>query len=468
MKLVDNGVVKFDYQFPLYNFFFPSQSLNVFSPSWSQLATILQDGNAPARSRALYFHIPFCESICTFCPFTRGLYKNSEAIDRYTEALLTEIEYKSSIMDLRAVPVRAIFFGGGTPSLLSPQNIHAIGEALHRHFDMAGVEEFSFECHVGSVTPERVAALGDIGVSHARFGLQTIDPQWRRLFNLEQDIGRVETAVECLVSGFEHVLCDILYGMNGSSERQTLADIDKAIAWGVSNIDIYPINNVATSVKLHKQIRVRFAEVMPALRKLNMRLLFDEHLRQKGYVPYNGHGYVHLPGEAGRLITDEYSFIYHEHVYGYADHDVLGFGVNAISCLAGNVITNTPLREQYIRQMTRGECPCQVSQHDPLLDAVKPLVLRLPYHGKAEKGRIALDRMPAGLMARLSALIEAGLIVEHAETYELTHLGWLWYSNLMFYLIPESEQNVLKRLVYERLDTPGRDITEDELIYSAG
>ncbi|MCL8307911.1 coproporphyrinogen-III oxidase family protein [Pseudomonas putida] len=465
MRLVDNGFIKFDYQFPLYNFFFPSQALNTYSPSRRQLATLLQGANDHARSRALYFHIPFCESICTFCPFTRGLYKDSQAIDRYIQALLRELEYKAELMDLRAIPVRAVFFGGGTPSLLSPRNIYEIGEALHRHFDMAAVEEFSFECHVGSVTPERVSALADIGVSHARVGLQTIDPQWRRLFNLVEDIGQVEQAVGRLVSGFDHVLCDILYGMNGSSERQTLADIDKAIELGVSNLDIYPINNAATSVKLHKSIKARFTDVMPALRKLNMKLMFDEHLRQKGYVPYNGHGYVRMPTEQGQLLSRRYAFVYHEHVYGYASHDILGFGVNAISSVAGNVITNTSLREQYIHRMLAGECVCRVSEHDPVLDAVKPLVLRLPYHGRAEKSLIELDRMPAGLMARLNALINAGLVEDQPHAYELTRLGWLWYSNLMFYLIPESEQNVLKRLVYERLDTPGRDISEDELIY---
>ncbi|WP_449432194.1 hypothetical protein [Pseudomonas putida] len=64
------------------------------------------------------------------------------------------------------------------------------------------------------------------------------------------------------------------------------------------------------------------------------------------------------------------------------------------------------------------------------------------------------------------ALIDADLVVEGKHDYRLTRLGWLWYSNIMFYLIPASEQNILKQLVFERLDTPGRDITQDELIYA--
>lgn len=468
MRLLNKGLVKFDYQFPLYNFFFPAQTHSLYEPDKRQVSEILAGANRAASSRALYFHIPFCEAICSFCPFTRGLYKSADDIDRYTHALIQEVEYKAQLVDLKAVPVRAIFFGGGTPSLLSPRNIHDIGETLHRHFDMSGVEEFSFEFNVTSVTEERARALAEIGVTHARFGLQTTDREWRQLFNLDPDIGRIECAVERLRAHFGHVLCDILYGMNGSNEQQTLADMDKAVAMGVSNIDIYPINNVATSVKLHKQIRARFTDVMPAMRKLNMKFMLDEHLRQYGYVPYNGHGYVHRSKPGSALFTNDYSFIYHEHVYGYADHDVLGFGVGAISSVAGHVVTNVGLREKYTQRMTAGEHLCQVSRHDQVLDVVKPLVLRLAYHGAVDKRLIELERVPDALMQRLNALIQSGLILEDSHCYRLTRLGWLWYTNIMFYLMPTSEQDILKRLVFERLDVPGRDITEQELIYAAG
>ncbi|WP_341962198.1 radical SAM protein [Pseudomonas sp. RC10] len=466
MKILNNGLVKFDYQFPLYNFFFPSQSHEVFRPNRTQLSQVFETANNSATSRALYFHIPFCEAICSFCPFTRGFYKNSEEIDRYTQALIKEIEYKSRVMDLKKVPVRAIFFGGGTPSLLSPRNINDIGEALHRYFDMSNVEEFSFEFHITSVSEERTRALADIGVTHARFGLQTIDPTWRKLFNLSQDITQIERAAETLVSSFQHVLCDILYGMNGSNESQTLTDIDKAVDLGVTNIDIYPINNVVTSLKLHRQIKQHTSEIFPAMRKLNMRLMIDEHMRQKGYLPYNGHGYIRQRLSREKLFASNYSFIYHEHVYGYADHDVLGFGVGGISSLAENVITNTSLREQYTIKMTSGIYECNVSQHASVLDLVKPIVLRLPYHGEIEKDKIAFSDIPSGLFTKLEEMIRAGLICETEKTYELTKLGWLWYSNIMFYLCPQSEQNILKKLVFEKLSAKGRDITKDEIIYS--
>ncbi|MDU9393403.1 radical SAM protein [Pseudomonas sp. zfem002] len=465
MKLINNGLIKFDYQFPLYNFFFPAQSSNIFAPDRKRLSSLLARASEKANSRALYFHIPFCEEICSFCPFTRGLYKSDEEIDRYTQAIINEIEYKSKIIDYRSVPIRAIFFGGGTPSLLSPKNITDISEALHRHFDMSGVEEFSFEFNITSVTPERVAALVEAGMTHARFGLQTVDATWRKLFNLNADIRKIDTAAHLLTSQVKHVLCDIIYGMNGSTEDQTLLDIDKAVSLGVSNIDIYPINNAATSVKLHKKIKETFKDVMPAIRKQNMKLMIDEHLRQKGFMPYNGHGYVSHSNPNNELITRDYSFVYHEHVYGYDDHDVLGFGTGAISSMAENVITNSTSRAQYMKSMLQDEYVCHVSSHPPLLDTVKPWILRLPYHGHLEKSKVDRSKLPDGLSKKINALIDAKLIQETANTLTVTRQGWLWYSNMMFYLMPEGEQEILKKIVHEKLNVPGRDILQNEIIY---
>jgi hypothetical protein len=177
--------------------------------------------------------------------------------------------------------------------------------------------------------------------------------------------------------------------------------------------------------------------------------------------------YVRHTSAQPTLITPDYSFIYHEHVYGYADHDLLGFGVGAISSVAQNVVTNTSLREQYITKMSAGDYVCQVSQHAPMLDLVKPVVLRLPYHGVIEKRKVAMSQLPQGLFTRLEELVKANLITETATHFELTKLGWLWHSNIMFYLIPESEQNILKKIVFEKLSSNGREITRDELIYSA-
>jgi len=138
--LSGQSLVKFDRQFPIYNFFFPSQGKARASAS---VAQVWNEPAYPVRSRALYFHIPFCDTICNFCPFTRGRYSNRAVIDEYFVTLLDEIRLKAELIDLKRVPIGAIFFGGGTPSLLDPEQIRRLGELIRATFDLSQLREFS-------------------------------------------------------------------------------------------------------------------------------------------------------------------------------------------------------------------------------------------------------------------------------------------------------------------------------------
>ncbi|MCR9655479.1 hypothetical protein NB537_11765, partial [Vibrio parahaemolyticus] len=138
LKLRPHNKMKFNAQFPVYNFFFPSQ-INIDKSL--KLSDVLLNANTGIKSRALYFHFPFCETICSFCPFTRGIYKSESDIERYVSAIIKEIELKSHLIQLNNVPIEAIFFGGGTPSLLSPEQIIKVGKAITDNFDLSKLRE---------------------------------------------------------------------------------------------------------------------------------------------------------------------------------------------------------------------------------------------------------------------------------------------------------------------------------------
>ncbi|WP_223823297.1 hypothetical protein [Candidatus Enterovibrio altilux] len=81
--------------------------------------------------------------MCLFCPFTKGLYKNHSDIDRYVSAIIKEIEIKSHLIKLNKIPIESIFFGGGTPSLLLPEQIKRVSKIIKKHFDLSKIKEFS-------------------------------------------------------------------------------------------------------------------------------------------------------------------------------------------------------------------------------------------------------------------------------------------------------------------------------------
>ena len=227
--LRQNSLVKFDRQFPIYNFFFQGHGKERESTA---LVEILESAQEITRARALYFHIPFCDTICNFCPFTRGKYSSRDVIDQYFDALLSEIRMKSEAVNLKRVPISSIFFGGGTPSLLDPDQILRIGEVIHRTFDLSQLREFSFEIEVKSLTPERAQAMRAIGVSHPRFGLQTFSPKWRDLFDLTASLQQINDATALLKETFPFQTFDILYGMSGQDEEELIADLQAAVAMG--------------------------------------------------------------------------------------------------------------------------------------------------------------------------------------------------------------------------------------------
>lgn len=461
LKLRNAEFIKFDRQFPIYNFFYPSQGASVSSPDLEQI----YGQQEIITSRSLYFHIPFCETICSFCPFTRGKYSSDEQVESYTAALVREIELKSMQIDLKKIPIKSIFFGGGTPSLLNASQIRRLGAAINAHFDLSQLKEFSFEIEVKSLDLEKANAMCEIGVSHPRFGLQTFNEGWRKKFHLTASLEDVYRASEILIDKFPFQSFDILYGMNGQDETEIISDIESAVKVGTTNIDLYPIDNVMTQVTLHREIdRAGFTRTS-ATRKFAMNVLIDQVMRHSGFMPHNGHGYVRTDATS-QVVTENYSFVYHESVYGYHDWDLMGFGTNAISSTFGYVITNSRNRENYINEVLSGAIPFSVSKHDVSNDFARPIILRLPYHGRVAKRQLEIDKIPYETIIRLKELIAEGLVVEKADSFELTKLGWYWYVNVMYYLMPRIDQVFFNNLVHKSMKNPLRTITRDEIIYN--
>src|ERR1700704_4445726 len=192
LKLIpQGGLFTFNRQLPFFNWYYPfdlhpANELNPVLP-------FLEFERHPPQRCAVYLHVPFCDTICSFCPFTRGKYDRDRDIESYVEALVGEIELKRTLIGRPTVDV--IFVGGGTPSVLSPAQIEVLGEAIHTHLDTTNLVEFTFELEVKSVTREKLEAMRRIGVNRISFGAQTFSTRHRELFSLDATLGQIrETA----------------------------------------------------------------------------------------------------------------------------------------------------------------------------------------------------------------------------------------------------------------------------------
>lgn len=450
MRLVPGStLMKFDRQLPVYNWLYPLKGQDVEALGFREVHDHLD--HSLITSRALYFHIPFCDTICTFCSLNRGLGSEGDpAIEAYVQALLKEISLKGKISALTAVPPRVIWFGGGTPTTLSADQIRRIGRAIADNFDLSRLEEFTIEMEVKSVTEEKCAAFRDIGVTKARFGLQTFSQKYRELFNITATLDQTYTAVELFRKYFTGTSFDILYGMHGQTMDEFASDIQQAIELGTVSCEFYPINHLVTSNALHGGYRGKGLQPLHYVEKMGMTVFLNHYMRASGFKLFNGHGYARLPGpdRDARFVSQRYySNKYHEYCWPNWDDDLVGFGSSAVTQSLDWTIMNDESRTSYIKKLNDNDSiKVKVTRADHV-PYERGLVLTLPYHGSIRKDRIPWDKVDTGVTAKLAELVDEGMFTETRDEYLITELGWTWYVNMMYYLSPPGDQQVLDDFV---------------------
>ncbi|MDP9729351.1 radical SAM protein (plasmid) [Alicyclobacillus sp. TC] len=473
MKLLNDSVMAFDFRLPIYNWFFPFSYQGISDRTRDMVGSnsldIFKVAGMDPKFRALYFHVPFCEAICTFCPFSRVVCTDEEVFEHYTNALIKEIQIKSRYPNVSSYPIDAIFFGGGTPSILNPSQIRRIGKTIKECFDLSQLKEFSYECHLTTVTEDRLEALNDIGVTHGRMGVQTFNPLYRKLFNLVEDTDLIREKVSLLKKAFPFVSIDILYGMHGQTFDEFVQDLHYAVELQTPTIDVYPINNAVTQIHLNREFRENNLEATSGFSKTLMNVILREYMEKSGYLPHNGHGYVksskeHI--EQRPVVTDTYRFQYHEAHYGYKGHEIIGFGSGAWSVMDGFILENKGDWKSYVSTMRdHNQLEMNFFEFDPVICESKGIAFHLPYHGEVEKKKINFELVRPEVLGRLQEVINRGLVYDDGTHYRLSELGWIWYGNLLYYLSPDTEQKAILNFIERRSQQKGRYVEDWDISF---
>ena len=192
-----------------------------------------ESGEAPKSPLGLYVHVPFCATTCDFCAFYQTA-PTAEGIQAYLEGIEQEM---ALVRPSRKIST--VFWGGGTPGLLSPRDIRRLGQAV---LDYAGgpPAEWSVEMAPASVTDARLAALKDIGVTRISMGAQSFNPE------LLDGLGRQHTREQIFraydrvrAEEFSSVNLDLMFALPGQGESEWLADLDQAIALAPNHLSTY-------------------------------------------------------------------------------------------------------------------------------------------------------------------------------------------------------------------------------------
>jgi oxygen-independent coproporphyrinogen III oxidase len=188
-------------------------------------------------SAGLYIHIPFCRSRCSYCDFATGLYETTLA-DRYVNAVVKEIETADCLDHVRQVDT--VYFGGGTPSLLSAAQLDLILSVVNKHYRVDPDAEITMEMNPGTVTAEGLEEFRRLGINRASFGAQTFDD--RELARL----GRSHTSAETLATfsalraaGFDNVSFDLIAGLPGQTLAGWKQNVEQAVRLQPEHLSFY-------------------------------------------------------------------------------------------------------------------------------------------------------------------------------------------------------------------------------------
>lgn len=184
----------------------------------------------------LYFHIPFCKRICAYCDFYRSV--RTERMGEVLDAMLRELEARRGY--LGGDPVRTRYFGGGTPSLCTPQQLRSLLGRAAELFDCSQVGETTLEANPDDLAPHYLDAVREAGVDRLSIGIQSFDDDCLRLMNRRHTAARAVQAVrDAQSAGFRNITVDLIFGVPGFGGDSLRRSLDAALALDVQHISAY-------------------------------------------------------------------------------------------------------------------------------------------------------------------------------------------------------------------------------------
>jgi oxygen-independent coproporphyrinogen-3 oxidase len=391
-----------------------------------KVRSLLASPAGPATPLGLYVHIPFCRKRCDFCYFKVYTDKNSSEIRRYLDAVIAEVAAYAEQPYVAGRKPRFVYFGGGTPSYLSADQLRYFFEGLQRHIPWTDAEEIAFECEPGTLQESKIRALRELGVTRLSLGVENFDPAILELNNRAHRAKEIDRAYGFAREvGFEQINIDLIAGMVGETDDNWSRCIEQAIAMNPESITIYQLE-VPYNTTIYKRMKDGASRVAPVADWPTKRRWVDE-----AFARLEQHGYI--VGSAYTAIRDRsVKFLYRDALWTGAD--MLGVGVSSFSHLAGVHFQNEHKFEPYVERVERNELPVHrakaMSEEERL---IREFILQLKLgrldtgYFRAKFGVDVLDRFGAALREHA----DGDLLAVEGDAIVLSRAGLLQVDRLL-------------------------------------
>jgi len=393
--------------------------------------------NQSKRDLSLYFHLPFCDTICYYCACNKVITKDRSKADPYLQALHKEIAMQAELFD-SSRKVNQLHWGGGTPTFINHQQMTELMQVTRQHFNLHDDDsgEYSIEIDPREVNRDSIKLLRDIGFNRMSLGVQDFNPAVQKAVNRiqseEQTLNALSNAREF---GFQSISTDLIYGLPLQTVDSFAITLQRIIELSPDRISLF---NYAHMPELFKpQRRINEAQMPGAEIKLSILKESTEQLIDAGYV-YIGMDHFAKPDDE-LSIAQQQGKLY-RNFQGYATHadcDLVGLGITSIGTVNNSFSQNMKTLDEYQTTINNGKLAVfrgvEIDQDDLIRrDVIMQLICHFNLNFRAIEAKHNIEFVDyfCNELKNLEAMCTDGLVEKTDQSIQVTDKGRLLIRNI--------------------------------------
>ena len=419
------------------------------------LAEELASNNRTERDLSLYFHLPFCQTLCWFCGCTTVITTQQGKSATYLDYLKKELAQMATVISPRRKAVQ-LHWGGGTPTFLQPGEIRELGKMIRDQFTFAPNIEAGVEIDPRRLTPDHLPALREAGFNRASLGVQDFDPKVQESVHRIQPREMTEGVIKELCAlGFESVNVDLIYGLPFQTVESFEKTLDQVLELAPDRLAIFSYAHVPW-LKPSQKILEK-AMPTPDTKLQILQLIVEKLTGEGGYIYI---GMDHFARADDELAVAQRNKTLHRNFQGYSTRggtDIYSFGMSSISQTQNAYWQNLKELPDYYGALDAGQSPILrgylLTDDDKIRrETIMQLMCNLELNYEDMSRRLGLN-FPAYFARELESLADMqadGLIQPTSAGLEVTKQGRFFIRNIAMrfdaYLPKENERRFSKTI----------------------
>ncbi len=395
------------------------------------------ESNASGRPLSLYFHIPFCDTVCFYCACNKLATKDRTLAAPYLQRMQRELAMQADLFD-DARKVKQLHWGGGTPTFISHDEMRQLMQQTRSHFDLANdlEGEFSIELDPREAQGDTVKLLRELGFNRVSLGVQDFDPRVQKAVNRiqseEETLSVMHAARE---EGFRSVSLDLIYGLPFQTVDGFAGTLERVVASAPDRLSVFNYAHLPDLFKPQRRINVE--ELPSPQEKLEILRMTIERLTAAGYV-YIGMDHFARPDD--ELAEAQRDGTLYRNFQGYSTHadcDLIGLGVTSIGMVGPTYGQNMRTLDEYYARIDAGSLAVfrgiELSRDDQIRrDVITRLICHFALDFRALDGRwgIRFAEYFAPELEQLAGMQEDGLLTLDALGIQVLPAGRLLIRNI--------------------------------------